>query len=366
MSIQKTIGKRAPDGAWEIPILGDIGFFGTNGEDLIRELRAIKPETVKFIIYSPGGAVYDAIAVAGYVREQGIQCYAEIYGLCASAATVFAALAGPKNTAIAPGSMFLVHMPYGGDTKAIDNAVSFLVDLYVSAYGWTKAEAKKHMEAENGEGILWTAAEAKKLGVTSEIMEGAKVAARVRMINEQPTAMADNKKTVKVQATVKLTTMDAARAAFSAEGTTAEVEVDLDQAAADVVAEKEKQITELQAEVEALKAKTVDEATSAEALNKATQEAVTAKADLATAAQKHMDELKAKDEAHAKVLADLKAPLAGKTVADNQAAAVAAMPGTEPQTQGQLIVKAAMKGTNPLQKAQAELERERTEKQPAQ
>ena len=112
-----TICKRAPDGAWEIPILGDIGFFGTNGEDLIRELNAVKPDKVKFIIYSPGGAVYDAIAVAGWIREKGIECYAEIYGVCASAATVFAALAGPKNTAISPGSMFLIHMPYGQTTQ---------------------------------------------------------------------------------------------------------------------------------------------------------------------------------------------------------------------------------------------------------
>ncbi len=118
--------KRAPDGAWEIPILGDIGFFGTNGEDLIRELQAVKPDVVKFIIYSPGGMVYDAIAVAGWIQEKGIECYAEIYGVCASAATIFAALAGPKRTAIAPGSMFLVHMPYGGDQKAITEAQNIL------------------------------------------------------------------------------------------------------------------------------------------------------------------------------------------------------------------------------------------------
>lgn len=168
-----TLGKRAPDGAWDIPLVGDVGAPGFSSEDLLRELLWAKPKAIRFIISSPGGLVYDAIAVAGWIREQGIEVYAEIYGLCMSAATVFAALAGPKRTAMAPGSMFLVHKPYGGDEKAVDNAMSFLVDLYASAYGWSKAEAKKHIEAEDGEGVLWTAAEAKKIGVVGEIMSTA-------------------------------------------------------------------------------------------------------------------------------------------------------------------------------------------------
>lgn len=353
-TLQKTIGKRAPDGAWEVPILGDIGFFGVDGADLIRELMAVKPTQVRFLIYSPGGAVYDAIAVCGYMLEQKIESFTEIYGLCASAATIFAAHSGPKNTAIAPGSMFLVHMPYGGDQKAIDNATAFCVDLYAKSYGWTKAEAKKHMEADGGEGVLWTAAEAKQYGVASEIMEGARVAARTRSsINEKPTAMAENK----IKATVKLTL---AQALSSVTGSGAEVEVDADQVTADALAEKDTRIAQLETELAEAKAKTVDEAANAEALNTATQEAITAKADLATAAATHALELKTKDEAHAKALADLKAPLATKTVADNQAAAVAAMPGTKVElTQGESIIKTAMKGTNPLMQAQADMEREK-------
>lgn len=301
---------------WEIPVLGDIGFFGVNGADLIRELQAVKPTQVRFTIYSPGGAVYDAIAVVGYMLEKGIESFTEIYGVCASAATVFAAHSGPKNTAIAPGSMFLVHMPYGGDQKARDNATDFCINLYTKAYGWTKAEARKHMEAENGEGVFWTAAEAKKLGVCSEVMEGAKVAAHY---NLKPTAMADNK-TIKVQAQVKLTTMDAARAAFSAEGTTAEVEVDIEQATADALAAKDVVIAEKEAEIAALKAENEKavEVAQAEAITSAKQEAVTAKADLTTAESKHAKELDDLKAAHAAEIAELKKPLAQRTIADNQ------------------------------------------------
>lgn len=341
--VAKTIGKRAPDGAWEIPIVGDIGYFGTSGEDLIRELRAVKPSVVKFIIYSPGGAVYDAIAVAGYLREQGVQCFAEIYGLCASAATVFAALAGPKNTAIAPGSMFLVHMPFGGDQKAIDNAVDFLVDLYVDAYGWTKGEAKKHMQAEEGEGILWTADEAKKLGVVSEIMEGAKVAANMRQRgatkNENEPIMSDKKTTVTVN--VSLTLAQALAAVASKDGVP--VEVDATEAAS-------AEISKLQGDLEAANARIAELETERDAKAVQATEAgtkvtnaegeVTASKELLATAQKRISELEA----------ELAKPLAKPIVGDNKSAAVGAAPSTSEMSASDRGAKAFAANMNTLER----------------
>lgn len=322
MDVKKTLGKRAPDGAWEIPIVGEIGFFGTNGEDLIRELNAVRPDKVKFVIYSPGGAVYDAIAVAGFIRDKGIECYAEIYGVCASAATVFAALAGPKNTSIAPGSMFLIHMPFGGDQKLIDNAVDFLVGLYGSAYGWSKSEAKKHMEAEDGRGIFWTAKEAKSMGLVSEIMEGAKVAAHY---NINTTAMAEEKKTITAKVKVKLTTMEAARAAFG-DGTEVEVEVAPEEATAAAIEEKDARIAELEAENEALKAKAQEGEAGQEARAQLETEANAAKAALQAKEDEHVKAINDLKAAHEAAIAELKKPLAKKTVGDNGAPGVAEMP----------------------------------------
>lgn len=312
-----TLGKRAPDGAWEIPILGDIGFFGTNGEDLIRELNAVRPAEVRFLIYSPGGAVYDAIAVVGYMLDKGIKSYTEIYGLCASAATVFAAHSGPKNTAIAPGSLFLVHMPFNGDQKALDNATAFLIDLYMKSYGWTKAEAKQYMEFDNGEGELWTAAEAKKFGVVSEIMEGAKVAAHVKQrIN--PPAMAEK---VKNTVPVKLTFGKAITAAFGGEVT---AEVDLEQEVADQLKEKDDTIAELQAQIKVLAEAKVEVPDvpeviedAAEVKAKAEAEEVKAKAAEKLATDAHTKALADLKAAHAAEIAALRKPLDKPTVANN-------------------------------------------------
>lgn len=351
-STKKTFGKRAPDGAWEVPILGDIGFFGVNGEDLIRELSAVRPETVKFIIYSGGGAVYDAIAVAGFIREKGITCFAEIYGVCASAATVFAALAGPKNTAIAPGSTFLVHMPFGGDQKLIDNAAEFLADLYVKAYGWTKAEANKHMQADEGRGIFWTAKEAKAHGVVGEIMEVSAVAAR---LNINTPAMADSKPTVKVKANVKLAGMDIVRAALSEQGATVEVDAEVEQQVADDLAAKDARIAELEAENAELKASKPEEGSvvPVEELTQAKAKVTELEATIATKSSEVEAKEKALVQANAKVKElEAKIPAAQRTVANNQEAGQGRITN-DPPTQAQSIVKEALKGANPLMVAQA-------------
>lgn len=318
-------------------------------------------------LYSHGGYLNDATAFYDWADKSQVKFRVRVWGTAMSAMTIIAAAAGRENIEIAPNATWMIHECSGGTEEMQAHGNDAAVRIYRKLTNLSDKKIREMMAATT----TLNAQQAVDMGFAGKVMKtSVKLAAMYDtapvQLNEQPTAMADNKKTVKVQATVKLTTMDAARAAFSAEGTTAEVEVDLDQAAADVVAEKEKQITELQAEVEALKAKTVDEATSAEALNKATQEAVTAKADLATAAQKHMEELKAKDEAHAKVLADLKAPLAGKTVADNKAAAVAEMPGNVELTAGQLLAKSVFDQMTPVQKAQYDAQMKRKQAAKAQ
>lgn len=349
MDLKKTLGKRAPDGVYDIPLLGEVGYFGFQAEDLIRELMFVKPTQVRFVVYSPGGAVYDAIAVVGYLKANGIESFTEVYGYCASAATVFAAHSGPKRTAIAPGSMFLVHMPFHSegstneaDVKAIDNAVEFLSSLYMDAYGWTKAEVKKYMEANDGNGIPWTATEAKKLGIASEIMDVGKVAARY---NLKPTAMAENKNTVK--ATVKLTL---AQALASVAGG-AEVEVEVEKATADAIAERDTRIAQLESELEAAKAAVPAEGSvvPAEQVTNATKKIE----ELEKAVSDKTKEVSAKADELSKAAAQIKElqskiPAATPTVADNQDGTTGLQKTVDPPHVQAL--KNVMKGATPAKK----------------
>lgn len=319
------IAKRAPDGTFEIPIMGEFG-FEVLANWILQDLMNYRPTAVKFIVYSPGGAVFDALAIYGYMKANGIKSYTEVYGYAASAATVLAAHSGPKNTSMAPGSMFMIHNSSGPDEKIVADVNKQLAGIYSEAYGWSEKEASKLMSAGEGMGTTWFAADAKKAGICSEVMADVKVAAHA---NINTTAMAENKKTMTVQAKVKLTTMDAARAAFSAEGTTAEVEVDIEQATAEALAAKDAEIAEKDQRIAELEKEKVDGAAQAEALTSAQEEAVTAKAALDTAKADHEKALSDLKAAHATEIEKLKKPKAERVVPDNKASGIGAMPNSE-------------------------------------
>jgi ATP-dependent protease ClpP protease subunit len=331
-------------------VTGEIG-VDVRFADLQRALSHYAEENTGDItlnIYSHGGYLDDATAFYDWIADSGTRFKVRIWGTAMSAATVIAAAAGRDNIEIAANATWMIHETQGGtdEMRAIGN--DSLVRVYRKLTGMKEAKIREMIAATT----TLNASDAVAMGFAGKVMKStARLAAMYEAkpieLNEQPTAMAETKTKVPVKLNLK-----EAWASLSANGT--EVEVDIDAATADTIAEKDTRIAQLETELAEAKAKTVDEAAHAEALNKATQEAVTAKADLATAAQKHMDELKAKDEAHAKVLADLKAPLAGKTVADNQAAAVAAMPGAV-QSESDKAAKAfATKAHNALERGMSE------------
>lgn len=348
-----TLGKRAPDGVYEIIVTGEVGGWGdTYAEYALATLKEVQPKKVRFTIYSPGGYITDAIVIAGWLQSNGVECYAEIYGYCASAATVFMALAGPERTEIAPGSMVMVHLPYGGDAKSVSNATQYLAGLYAKAYGWTEEKALEYMSVSDGAGTTWTAIEAQELGMGT-VMETAKVAAHHKrsISGKEPDTMKENKITAKV----KLSTMEAIRAAVG-EGATVEVEVD--EAVAATIAEKEARIAELSKELNALKAAQGDAATATAAVEAAKAEAVTAKAELANATEAHTKAIEDLKAAHDKAIADLKKPLANATVPDNTE------PKADPKTVDPAVkaVASMLKNMSPMDRAKMEVAARRREK----
>lgn len=316
------ISERAPDGTVSITITGEIGGWGTlDAEWILPALVDAKPKAIKWVIYSPGGYVTDAIVIAEWCRNNGVKSYAEVYGLAASAATVFMALAGPERTEIAEGSQILIHEPYGGSPSAVENAKTYLRSLYARAYGWTEEEAAAHMGAAQGDGELWTAAKAVELGM-GKIMEASAVAARIKE-HAKASEMTKTSKTIK--AVVKLSTMDAVKAALG-EGVAVEVEVD--EATATAMAEQAAEIDRLTKEVQALKG-TPPAPSPAPAPAPAPEkpkaevkpEGEKGGDELAKAMQAMKDEhakaLEALKAEHAKAIADLKKPLDTHTVPNN-------------------------------------------------
>lgn len=170
---------RAPDGALDIPIIGEV--YGWFADELIRLLMAYKPTEVRFIMRSPGGLAFDVLDVVDYMTANGIKSYSEIYGECSSAATFLAAHSTPERTAVTKSSRFGIHKASGaiGDDVFVAHANERIIDLYVTAFGWTAAKAEKFLDANGGTGTSWMGEEIISAGIASELLDELKVAARM-------------------------------------------------------------------------------------------------------------------------------------------------------------------------------------------
>ena len=79
----------------------------------VAELQAL-PESVARLnvhINSPGGSVFDAVAIANVLRGHRAKVAVAIEGLAASAATIVAM--GGDSIGIADNALFMIHDPYG-------------------------------------------------------------------------------------------------------------------------------------------------------------------------------------------------------------------------------------------------------------
>lgn len=98
----------------EISILSEIGYWGVNAIQFDRELKAKKGNATKatLTINSPGGDVFEGIAILHMLRNSGLEIEVKVLGVAASIASVIA-MAG--NTIVMPeNTMMFVHNPISG------------------------------------------------------------------------------------------------------------------------------------------------------------------------------------------------------------------------------------------------------------
>lgn len=93
----------------EVSILEPIGGWGLTAKDFLAEFRALQAPNVKLFINSPGGSVFEALAMFNGMRATGKNIEVHILGVAASAAS-YIAMAGDKIVMPANSFMF-VHNP---------------------------------------------------------------------------------------------------------------------------------------------------------------------------------------------------------------------------------------------------------------
>jgi len=123
------IRQAAPSRA-EVYLYGAIDGWELDGNDLAREIRALDVDGIDLRVNSPGGYVFDGIAVYAALVDHRAEVTSHVDGLAASAAS-FIAQAGTTRNIIRPGRM-MIHDARGiaiGDPAVMREMATLLDDI---------------------------------------------------------------------------------------------------------------------------------------------------------------------------------------------------------------------------------------------
>lgn len=161
--------------AAEVVIYDEIGWFGVTAEDFMAELRGLDVGEITLRVNSPGGEIFDGIAIHNLLRSHRAQVTTYVDSLAASIASVIA-LAGDR-VIMQPHSQMMIH---DGSGLAIGNAADMremadlldrqsnnIAEVYAERAGGTVEDWRQRMLAET----WYSAKEAVAAGLADEVAE---------------------------------------------------------------------------------------------------------------------------------------------------------------------------------------------------
>ena len=179
------ITNAASDDEAEVMIYDEIGgWFGSTADELIAELKGITAPRMRVRINSPGGSVFEGIAIANALRAHPANVTVQVDAVAASIASVIA-MAGDR-IEMAPNSMMMIHDASGlclGNAADMEEMAELLdlisdniADAYAQRAGGTRDEWRARMRAETWylpedaveNGLADEALQAPKSGTPSE------------------------------------------------------------------------------------------------------------------------------------------------------------------------------------------------------
>lgn len=162
-------------GSAEILLYDEIGSYGVDAKTFAAQLAEITAPTITLRINSPGGDVFDGLAMYASLRSHPATISTVVDGLAASAASIVA-LAGTKVN-MAENALLMIHKAW---SIALGNADDFksaaavldkidgqLAAIYVAKSGKPLAQVQAAMAAET----WYTADEAKNFGLIDAVID---------------------------------------------------------------------------------------------------------------------------------------------------------------------------------------------------
>jgi ATP-dependent protease ClpP protease subunit len=146
----------APDEA-EVMLYDEVGgWYGATADQFIADLRGITAPNLRVRINSPGGSVFEGIAIANALRSHPGNVTIQVDSVAASIASVIA-MAGDR-IEMAPNSMLMIHDASGvclGNASDMEEMAQLLAlisdniaDAYAARAGGTREDWRELMRAE--------------------------------------------------------------------------------------------------------------------------------------------------------------------------------------------------------------------------
>jgi ATP-dependent protease ClpP protease subunit len=162
----------------EILLYDEVGGWGTYADDFVAELKAITAPKIRLRVNSPGGSVFEGLAVANALRSHPSEVTVQVDGIAASIASVIAMAA--DRVVVQPQAMLMLHDAAGvclGNAQDMIEMASLLDKIsdniagaYAEKAGGTAEDWRQVMVKET----WYTAEEAVEAGLADEMLSGRK------------------------------------------------------------------------------------------------------------------------------------------------------------------------------------------------
>jgi ATP-dependent protease ClpP protease subunit len=168
----------AATGTTRVDLMEEIGYWGVTATEFVDELLAIDAETIELHVNSPGGDVFDGLAIMNALADHPATVNVVVDGIAASAAS-FIAMAG-DSMKMNRGSQLMIHDAIGfcygnagdmDDTAALLSRISdTIAGIYADRAGGKAEDWRDLMRAET----WYSATEAVDAGLADEAVAGSK------------------------------------------------------------------------------------------------------------------------------------------------------------------------------------------------
>ncbi|PSJ23823.1 peptidase S14 [Halomonas sp. ND22Bw] len=172
-------------GVAEIAIFDEIGAFGISAQQFAEELQSHGDVSlIRLYIHSPGGSVFDGMAIYNLLLNHPARVEGEVLGVAASMASVIAMACQPL---IMPeNAMMMIHRPRGiqggeaDDMRRYAELLDKVEGTLLAAYGKKTGKSEDELKPLLAQETWFTGVEAVEQGFADQLAEPLQVAASLK------------------------------------------------------------------------------------------------------------------------------------------------------------------------------------------